>query len=772
MTSYKFNIQLALATTLLLSLAVGLTGCMNRDPSITENNATFYVDSISPSFAPNKVNQNGDVSQKFINMKACIKDNAQKSIIMNVPFAIYADGVEVIHINYEKNNQVNFETDRDGCIIWQELFEFNPKTSERQISITRTFKALSGHYGSVEAQIAYNPWHDDMQFLKLGFKAQAAEKAKIVYSSGMKLDRINNFSGGTSSSQIDIHGKLQSSSELVPLDISNLSMSFLKRDFDQYEISQSLGLTIAHQYRLRFSLAAIRQTLDHGPVLEPVNAGHFRFHFVLLREGYDSKKMTPETALQFVVGSTSFDSTGIVGRFQEDITVRFDNIAALANRMTAILTVESIDQSDVFQTTSFEGMVTPVAGSGVQGLNLIPAQADGQRFARLYAGYRDEAVKLKGLEVLKNNANFASARAATGTQPQNAVTVYDYAKILKSKSLPSPTDTTYAQALCYSYFNASMTDALVNAYEACKNAAISANPEKMMIGVLRDFVEKVNDPKPTQVNVPQVETITMSSGLNFSDSKSQDQGITSRKDNGVYGGLGAELNVMSLLEKIPVVGTVIKALNIFNFSASTGVKMSWNKDWYYGSGLTQSQSQSAGVSTSRAQSVSSEAFKFQINVSTKTCLMIAPSPELVKLMNGAKAPEGKFVCSDQLETGVREEVYYFISQTSGSGASPLSDSMSSADNPLRIFVRGPRTYDLFSKLISQNKFDLKLQKLSVEERTDKLRDQLNQYVTQEFPGMITPAFAPTALPEAGMPSGGPNNTAKKPGIWKKLTGQN
>ena len=204
---------------------------------------------------------------------------------------------------------------------------------------------------------------------------------------------------------------------------------------------------------MRFSLAAIRQTLDHGPVLEPVNAGHFRFHFVLLREGYDSKKMTPETALQFVVGSTSFDSTGIVGRFQEDITVRFDNIAALANRMTAILTVESIDQSDVFQTTSFEGMVTPVAGSGVQGLNLIPAQADGQRFARLYAGYRDEAVKLKGLEVLKNNANFASARAATGTQPQNAVTVYDYAKILKSKSLPSPTDTTYAQALCYSYFN-------------------------------------------------------------------------------------------------------------------------------------------------------------------------------------------------------------------------------------------------------------------------------------------------------------------------------
>ena len=321
-----------------------------------------------------------------------------------------------------------------------------------------------------------------------------------------------------------------------------------------------------------------------------------------------------------------------------------------------------------------------------------------------------------------------------------------------------------------------MTDALVNAYEACKAAAVSANPEKMMIGVLRDFVEKVNDPKPTQVNIPQSETLSLTSALSFSDTKSQEQSIAQKKDNSLYGGLGAEFNLMSLLESIPVVGAIIKAVNIFGFSASTGMKMSWNKDWYYSSALTQDQSQSSGLSTTRTQSISSEAFKFQLKLSTKTCLMITPSPELMKIIgNAAGAPEGKFVCSTQLETGTRDEVYYFISQTNGTSGSPLSDSMSSQDNPLRMFVRGPRTYDLFTKLVSQSaadkKFDLKLQKMSVEERADKLKDQLHQYVNQEFPGMITPAFTPTVLPTAGMPSGGPTAPAKKTGIFKKMFGQ-
>ncbi len=766
MISYNINLRLTLAASLLLSLSLSLSSCMNRDPSVTENGATFYVDDIKSSFAANNV-RFGDVNQKFINMTACLKDNAQKSIIMNVPFAIYADNVEIIHINYETNQQKSFQTDRDGCITWQELFEFNPKTSERQISLSRNFKALSGHSGSVNAQLAYNPWHDELKYLKLGLKAQAKENAKIVYSSGMKLDRVNSYSGGSSSSQIDIQGKLQSSAELVPLDISSMSMVYSKRDFDQYEVSPTLGLTIAHQYRLHFAVSALRQTLDRGAILEAINFGHFRFNFVLLKEGYDSKSMKPEAALKYVVGSSTFDSKGTVGRFDDLITLKFDNIAALASRMTGILTIEPIDQTETYKATSFEGVVTPISGGASQSLVLVPTKIDGLKLARHYAGFREESFKLKGLDVLTAHGNFKAANPASGNQPQNAITTYNFASLLKSKTLPSPSDTTFAQALCFSYFNNSMTDALVNAYSACRNSATSANPEKMMLGVLRDFVEKINDPKPIQVNIPHVENIVIASGLNFSDSSSQEQGIGQRKDNGLYGGLGAEFNVMSMLEKIPVVGTIVKALNIFNFSASTGMKMSWNKDWYYSSGLTQAQSKSTGISTARGEVVTSESFKFQVKASTKTCLMITPSPELLKLMPTAGAPEGKFVCADQLETGTRDEVYYFISQTTGSSSSPMSDSMSSNDNPLRMFVRGPRTFDLFSKLLSHDKFDLKLQKMSVEDRTDKLKDQLNQYVTQEFPGMITPAYVPTVLPVAGMPSGGPTGPKKHTWFGKK-----
>ncbi len=756
MTSYNIFSKLAIAA----SLLVGLSSCMNRDQHVTENGATFYVDSITPSFAPNKVNPNGDVSQKFINMKACLKDNAQKSIIMNVPFSIGADSVQVKRV-----------TDRDGCMTWQEMFEFNPTTHERQIAMTRTFVALSGHYGSVNADITYNPWKDDLQYLKLGLKSQSAEKATIVYSTGKSTQQTDDFTGATSTTQVDLQADLKST-ELVPLDIANMRMDFLKRDFEQYEVSKTLGLTIAHQYRLNFVVNSIKQTLDHGPTLEPVNQGTFRFRFLLLKEGYDSsKKMTAQQALPFVIGETSFDTKGVVGRFRKDITLKFNDISALANRMTGILTVESLDQPDTFAVSTFEGMVTPVAGAGTQILGLLPSTIDGKTLWSLQTDRLVTASKVKAFDLLVRETGFAAAKDAAPGTNQGARSAYDFSPIFKSKTLPSANDSNFAAAVCYHYF-IGMGSAANPAYGECLKDAASSSTSKMLSVSLRDLVEDVIDPMPTQTGIPQDDTITISSGLDFTDRANNEEGATYKKDRSVYGGFGAELSignaigVLSAATKvIPIVATALKMISFFGLSADVGAKMSYNKDWYYSSGLVQNQTQGAEVQTSHSQAASSEAFTFQINLATRTCLLMVPSPDLIKLMANLVAPQGEYFCTNDIQKGPRNETYYFITQTNGITGSPMSDSMSSVDNPLRMFMRGPKTYDMFTLFLTQKGFDVNLKKMNVEDRTKALTDDLkamvemNQLVTQEFPGMLTVEqtaapivpSAPISTQKTGMP---------------------
>lgn len=734
MTSYNAFSRLVAAALVL----AGLTSCMNRDQHVTENGATFYVDSITPTFAPNNVLKNGDVNQKFINMKACLKDNGEKSIIMNVPFGIRADSVEVKRV-----------TDRDGCMTWQEMFEFNPPTHERQIAMTRTFVALSGHYGTVNADISYNPWKDDLQYLKLGLKSQSAEKATIMYSAAKNFNRLDTFTGAQSTTQVDLQAVLKSG-ELVPLDIANMRMDFLKRDFDQYAVNQTLNLTIAHQYRLNFVVNAVKQTLSHGPTLEPVNQGKFRFHFVLLKEGYDSKKnMTPAQIADLVIGGQVFETDGVVGRFRNDITLQFDDIAALASRMTGILTVESVDQPDTFAITTFEGMVTPVQGAGTQTLDLLPSSVEGIALWTKYQTKKSITSQIKALNLLTHNSSFVEIKTPAKGLAQSNFTTYSFESMLESKILPDANDHLFAQAICYHYF-VGMGPVATNPYQECLKAAAANSDQKMLTVSLRDLVDSVNDPKPDQTGIPQVDTITISAGLDFTDRSSQEEGDTYKHDTSTYASLGAELSLANFIgglskvvQAIPLVGTAMKVISGFGLSAATGVKMSWNKDWYYSSALVQNQTQSSEVSTTHSQVVTSEKFTFDIDVSTKTCIFIVPTPELTKLMANMIVPEGEYLCARDAVRAKRTESYYFINQTNGSAGSPMSDSMSTLDNPLRMFMRGPKTFDMFTLLLSQKGFDVKLKKMTVENRAASLKTELdemnatNRRVTEEFPGMLT-----------------------------------
>src|SRR5208282_3999248 len=83
--------------------------------------------------------------------------------------------------------------------------------------------------------------------------------------------------------------------------------------------------------------------------------------------------------------------------------------------------------------------------------------------------------------------------------------------------------------------------------------------------------------------------------------------------------------------------------------------------------------------------------------------------------SGATLPHGKYFCDGKPKDQMREETYYFVNEASGLSSSPLSDNMSSEDNPWRMFIRGTPTYNLFTNLFSQKGLVLKLQKMPDQE---------------------------------------------------------
>jgi len=708
---------------------LSLGACVNRDAHITKAGATFYVDSVVATFSPNQLNPNDAVNQKFMNLTACLKDNAMTSVIMNVKFTIHAGNVSI-----EK------QTDDRGCLIWQELFEYDPTDNEKQVSLVRNIEAAEGHYGAVDAKLSYNPWKDDFLFLRPGVRAQGAENLSLTYSTGQVLTHVDAVTGQKFDSRVDIKTKLESTIKKVA-DISSMSMKFLKRDFDQYEISPTLALTIAHQYRLRFNSFIVKHTLDKGAVLDPLNAGRFKFYFVLLGDGYDSNKTPRDQVFKYVVSSTSFEAAGSLGRFVTDVTLKFDNIAALASRMTGVITMEPLDQGVGVGTTSFEGIITPIAGAGAQNLDLLPSSLSAKDLSASYAVVRAQNMKTSGLDILTRHSRFMPAKKDNVTLRNGySYNIMDAFNTLRPKfdpkdgtlkpgqELTGPEKDFFSGAFCYKYFDQSWTPALQKALDACNT---SKTP---MIAVnVRELVDHIVDPVPKPVGIPQVETLAIASGVAFGDAREHDKSRSVKADATIYAGVGAEFDILKTISSV----TKIFGLS---FSADVGAKASINGDAYYLASATQTEGQSTIVGAVKAQAVVSEAFKFQVQVASKTCLFITPTAELEKLMGDAPRPEGKFICDDQVQIQTHEEMYYFLNESTGTGASPLSDNMSSEDNPWRMFIRGSHTYGLFANLFTQKNLALNFEKMPEEQ----MRGTFKTLVTQEFPGMLTPPNPPAA----------------------------
>ncbi len=714
-----------IAVPLVLSCFAVLTlnSCARKDTHVGNNtgNATFYVDSVTGSFTSDTLTDSQFVNRKFANFTACVKDNGMMAPIPGLQFQISAGSVNITK-----------STDERGCLVWQELISFASVQDETQMGMTRVITGVEGHSGSETVQLAYDPWNGDKLIFLKREAARAADPSIVNYSAGGQEIKSTNSTGVSYSVRVDIRTTILSKAK-KPSFISSMTMQFLKRDFDKYEINSALGLTLAQQYRLKFTSAVLRRTFDQGVVAQNINGGNFRFYFVLLSEGYNSKTTAPNDLQKYVVSANQFETSASIGRFIYDVTLKFNNIAALASRLTGVLTVVSIDQPDTFSESSFEGTLSPIAGGGSQGIDLIPSDLNARAILMQTQVIQAQQVQMTGIDVFAKYSGFVPTDKSAVTfqgakipfQKIPVVETFDIMAIfnkMKTKQTLTPDDLKhFGASLCYKYFNGSID------YAKNKAAYLScvANSDTMIKAGVRDFVEKINNPVPREIGHLPVENLSVSVGMDFSQSNSQSKGTSTNSTNSVTAAIGGGIGVDF--------GKILPAP--FNFSASLGAKMSRGQEWYTTTGVDTTTKNTTSSNSVRAMNVLSDAFKFSIDATTRSCLLIIPSPALEEQLGTTAHPKGKYLCAEQVDSGQREETYYFLNENSGASGSPLSDNMSSEDNPWRMFIRGTQMYNYMTQLFSQKAAVLTVQKV-VEPISGPLADGF--FMTQEFPGMLSP----------------------------------
>jgi hypothetical protein len=258
---------------------------------------------------------------------------------------------------------------------------------------------------------------------------------------------------------------------------------------------------------------------------------------VLLREGYDVPGVNASNILNYVVSANEFTSSALVGRFISDVTLKFSNVAALASRLTGVLTVLSVDRPDVFAESSFEGVLSPISGGGGQGIDLIPSGLNARDLFEKNRIAESKKVQTSGVAFFAKYSNFVpmTSESVNMTVPkvrrvQTQTETFDVLgalnRIKSKQALSSQEEHTFASAFCFKYFDKTVTHAA--AYAECIK-----NPKAMMKFVVRDLVEKVNSPTPRALGKLPVETLSFMSGVTFTESTSTSKGQSSSNKRSV-----------------------------------------------------------------------------------------------------------------------------------------------------------------------------------------------------------------------------------------------
>lgn len=706
--TFSNNTAKIIATAL---VALTFSACTERDNSQIKNadNATFYVDTVTGEFATVETNSQSLANKKVLSMAACLKDNAQTSSVNNLSFEIQAGDVHAVK-----------RTDNKGCLYWQELVEYDPSDEVKNVNMARAIKAVESHSGLQSFTVKINPWEDKMTYSPQVPNQSVAPQSLVSYKAkdlllASKVEYDYDFAVQLSNRSAMGGSNIRRQSE-----ITELRLDYRKIDYSKFEIDSNLNLTVPYNYVTNLSISLLRQSLSELSPIK-IKSGRFQFHLIFLSEKANLKNPKPTDVLS--AAQFSGKPYGDAGIIQESIALKFKNVAALASRMNVLLTVTSLDQPQLFEDQTFEGVVDRITANEDLAVSLIPNESNARM---LYQAYTSLPVAASAEKTIANKLNesgffFALRDKVSFTKEGYSNIQVDLNSVLQkvaTEKVLSPND---KSALCSAFFMGQYkAETMKTLYNRCL-----FTPERFLEAKTADFVVSLNSPN-VSVSIGRPETLEVTASIGLSEDSSKERGDNLNAKGEAAGSL--EIATPPDLPSLPFLPKV---------KGQASAKLSMGADIYYIASYKRNQTDSKLVSISSTEKLTSEPMFIGMDVNIRRCLLISAKTgsELEKFVRINQMKSGRYLCDTRVEKAQKTEVYYFLNHVRGLETSSVNDKNSSEANPLRLFVRGSNMHGYLKSILANDKFKFRV--LLGKMTAQKVLDDPSNLMTEEMPAMLS-----------------------------------
>lgn len=645
-----------------------------NEPNRFPGEGNFRVDAMTAKSTINaEYNDYAILTKKKFNFEACIKDPVYASVQAALPFAV-VDGA---------GNEKLLYTDSRGCLNWSETHSFQYFADETYIKIKRRFESRNFYKGYAIAEVALNPWMDGgASVLDLRYNELPAN-APVVEMDGLSMNGQELGSAGVRN---------------VKINLKSASFEFVGLDYDNYEITPSLGLKVAHKYMFRISPSVIRRTINRLVVPEVLNTGRMKALMVILRE--DSNPATQYT-LKNVISSTEFEGDMLYGELVGTSSIKFNSVSELTSRTLALVTLIPKTNLHGFPKASFVG---PLAPGILRGLNLIPTDKSAEElFNQHVTSVKEQKNQsFRPVDYLSKHGGFRPVDLNVkvyNTWGPDTNLKDELEQLLKAPSaMRSPNYFKIARSLCQFVFPEP---------GSIGQRRCVLNPGVIELKKLK-FVDQLNSTRPVPVGITTIDSFRVNASMSVSGSVASSAGLS------LKAGFSQPLGELGILK------------------ASVGGDAAY--------GMSYRRDRSQGSSVSRERSLTAEGNAFRFNVNTRLCVVGQVRKELIATMK-PQIP-GVFYCQSQTKNEDVIEHYYLIGSKTGVDGSPFSDNASNSSTVWRMMIRGTATKNVFAELLAKNVFDFVFFKrdekeLKLYERFKEMNNVIESHQTEIFPGVLS-----------------------------------
>ncbi len=733
-----FSNRLKLA---LVALSCAATiGCEEvSEPRVGEAGATFFVDTIgSTNVQTTEFNALGFPKSRLIGFKACLKDRVLRSRLYDRPFTITSGTASQSHTS-----------DDNGCIFWEEQFDFDYFAPEKNIEVVRTISAGEGNKGTIQARMAINPWSSTVYDLQ-----RTNVKVNIEPNRGQQ----GNFTATLSTNNQD----------KAYVDQKSISLGEFRMDTDKFIIDENLTLMTPHTYQVTFNPTMYRKTINADWVPASAVYGRVKLTLMFMRDNSELKSLDDVRNHVTTVEKVLEIDRGTV---KEDITIYFPDLSALSTRLRVLAKVEPLVESNNLLPGFFEGYVGPM-GSDSASVNLNPTQLNvdmvAQKFEQAYKIAEEKKMspverfkKYSGLKPL-TQADFvegASAQEQRLMESRGFLSKTTMMKLLEGKNLSKRESESFLSSLCDKVypaptqrigrtfrwnrkgpFDEGVTAA--NAYHYCKQ-----NPSAFVGVQARDLVQNLTNTKngtfASLSGTYRVRRLSTNLSIRKSYGKSSSHSMSWGFKAGASAGFGFGL------PKLPGgFGPGDGAAPWYSLSGkpSIGLNIGVSGDYGYVQSQKWVNSTDASVTASETQTILVVSRSFNVNAMVQKCFIASPMVPEMQLEDGST---GKFFCPENMvEETSSKETFHLITQDAGVSGNPFVDSNDSREQPWMMMIRGNHTFQDFKGMIgaldnNPLKSEVKELVLSRWQENDDRNQVLDVFrrITQDYPGMLSPAEA-------------------------------